>query len=273
MGNFKDVAVIDVLVKPGDSIEVDTPLVTLETDKATMDVPSTAVGVVEKLHASKGGKVNTGDLIATVRAADGAIRRRRQPAGPQRCPLPQARQLRRPPRHAAPQPPGGAGRAGRRARAAAREQPAAQPAAAQRRRRTRAQRSGSPIDEPGFSRAHAGPSVRKLRARARRGSGAGQRPRLQGPHHARRRQGVRQGRARRRYRGRTPGAAGAAGDDRSAGSAGGRLRAVRTHDHRAAVAHPAHLRSAPARELGEHPARHAVRRGGHHRARAGARRD
>src|SRR5579862_6665118 len=72
MGNFKDVAVIDVLVKPGDSIELDTPLVTLETDKATMDVPSTAVGVVEKLHASKGGKVNTGDLVATVRAAAGA---------------------------------------------------------------------------------------------------------------------------------------------------------------------------------------------------------
>src|SRR6516164_4276209 len=68
MGNFKDVAVIDVLVKPGDSIAIDTPLVTLESDKATMDVPSTAVGVVEKVHASKGGTVNTGDLIATVRA-------------------------------------------------------------------------------------------------------------------------------------------------------------------------------------------------------------
>src|SRR5262252_3541353 len=71
MGNFKDVAVIDVLVKPGDNIAIDTPLVTLESDKATMDVPSTAVGVVEKVHTSKGGKVNTGDLIATVRA-DGA---------------------------------------------------------------------------------------------------------------------------------------------------------------------------------------------------------
>ncbi|HYP64774.1 MAG TPA: biotin/lipoyl-containing protein, partial [Steroidobacteraceae bacterium] len=75
MGNFKDVAVIDVLVKPGDSIAIDTPLVTLESDKATMDVPSTAVGVVEKVHTSKGGTVNTGDLIATVRA-DGAPRAR-----------------------------------------------------------------------------------------------------------------------------------------------------------------------------------------------------
>src|SRR5437868_2451955 len=68
MGNFKDVAVIDVLVKPGDAVVIDSPLVTLESDKATMDVPSTAVGVVEKLHTNKGGKVNTGDLIVTVRA-------------------------------------------------------------------------------------------------------------------------------------------------------------------------------------------------------------
>ena len=54
MGNFKDVAVIDVLVKPGDTIEVDTPLVTLESDKATMDVPSTVGGVIEKLHTRQG---------------------------------------------------------------------------------------------------------------------------------------------------------------------------------------------------------------------------
>jgi pyruvate dehydrogenase E2 component (dihydrolipoamide acetyltransferase) len=69
MGNFKDVAVIDVLVKPGESIEPEAPLVTLETEKATMDVPSTASGVIEKIHVQKGGKVNAGDLIATVRAA------------------------------------------------------------------------------------------------------------------------------------------------------------------------------------------------------------
>jgi pyruvate/2-oxoglutarate dehydrogenase complex dihydrolipoamide acyltransferase (E2) component len=47
MGNFKDVAVIDVLVKPGESIETEAPLVTLETEKATMDVPSTAGGIIE----------------------------------------------------------------------------------------------------------------------------------------------------------------------------------------------------------------------------------
>ena len=69
MGNFKDVAVIDVLVKPGESIEPEAPLVTLETEKATMDVPSTASGVIEKVHVAKGGTVSPGDLIVTVRAA------------------------------------------------------------------------------------------------------------------------------------------------------------------------------------------------------------
>ncbi|TLY73143.1 MAG: biotin/lipoyl-binding protein, partial [Gammaproteobacteria bacterium] len=68
MGNFKDVAVIDVLVKPGESIQPEAPLVTLETEKATMDVPSTASGVIEKVHVAKGGKVSAGDLIATVRS-------------------------------------------------------------------------------------------------------------------------------------------------------------------------------------------------------------
>ncbi len=68
MGNFKDVAIIDVLVKPGEKIELETSLVTLETEKATMDVPSTVGGVVEKVHVSKGGTVSPGDLIVTVRA-------------------------------------------------------------------------------------------------------------------------------------------------------------------------------------------------------------
>jgi len=68
MGNFKDVAVIDVLVKPGETIEPEAPLVTLETEKATMDVPSTAGGVVEKVHVAKGGKVSPGDLVVTLRS-------------------------------------------------------------------------------------------------------------------------------------------------------------------------------------------------------------
>ena len=56
MGSFKDVAVIDVLVKPGETIAVETPLVTLETDKATMDVPSTVAGVMEKIQSPRAAR-------------------------------------------------------------------------------------------------------------------------------------------------------------------------------------------------------------------------
>ena len=67
MGSFDSVGVIDVLVKAGDTVDIDTPLVTLETDKATMDVPSTAKGVVEKVHVAKGGKVSPGSVVVTVK--------------------------------------------------------------------------------------------------------------------------------------------------------------------------------------------------------------
>ena len=66
LGGFKDVAVIDVLVKPGDRVEADTPLLTLETEKATMDVPSPAAGVIEKLLVQKGGLVSTGTAVAVL---------------------------------------------------------------------------------------------------------------------------------------------------------------------------------------------------------------
>jgi len=68
MGSFSDVAIIDVLVKPGDAIEKEASLITLETEKATMDVPSDVSGVVEKVHVKKGGTVSPGDVVATVRA-------------------------------------------------------------------------------------------------------------------------------------------------------------------------------------------------------------
>src|SRR5271154_2077912 len=72
MGNFKDVAVIDILFKPVETIEMEAPLVTLETEKATMDVPSTVGGVIEKIHVAKGGTVSPGDLIVTVRSQEAA---------------------------------------------------------------------------------------------------------------------------------------------------------------------------------------------------------
>jgi dihydrolipoamide dehydrogenase len=69
LGNFTDVAVIDVLVKAGERVEVDTPLITLETDKATMDVPSSHAGVVASLAVKKGDKVSTGSPILTLASA------------------------------------------------------------------------------------------------------------------------------------------------------------------------------------------------------------
>ena len=72
LGNFDEVAVVDVLIKPGDKIEIDTPLVTLETDKATMDVPSTAIGTVTEVLVQKGGKIGKGGLIARVEGTEAA---------------------------------------------------------------------------------------------------------------------------------------------------------------------------------------------------------
>jgi dihydrolipoamide dehydrogenase len=68
IGDFKDVEVIDVLVKPGDKIEVDTPLITLETEKATMDVPATDAGVVKSVALKKGDRVSKGSLILELEA-------------------------------------------------------------------------------------------------------------------------------------------------------------------------------------------------------------
>ena len=72
LGGFKDVVIIDVLVKPGDHVEADTPLLTLETEKATMDVPSPAAGVIEKLLVQKGGLVSTGTAVALLTIATDA---------------------------------------------------------------------------------------------------------------------------------------------------------------------------------------------------------
>ena len=70
LGDFKDVEVIDVLVKAGDKIDVDTPLITLETEKATMDVPSTAAGVVKSVAVKKGDRVSKGSVIVQVEGGE-----------------------------------------------------------------------------------------------------------------------------------------------------------------------------------------------------------
>jgi pyruvate dehydrogenase E2 component (dihydrolipoamide acetyltransferase) len=80
LGSFKDVTVIEVLVQVGEQLEVDTPLATLETEKATMDVPAPHAGVVKSLHIERGGKVNTGDLVAVVELASDSSEATAEPA-------------------------------------------------------------------------------------------------------------------------------------------------------------------------------------------------
>lgn len=71
LGDFSDVEVIEVLVKPGDEVAVEDPLVTLETDKAAMDVPATQAGKVAEVKVAVGDKVNEGDVVVTVEASSG----------------------------------------------------------------------------------------------------------------------------------------------------------------------------------------------------------
>jgi dihydrolipoamide dehydrogenase len=68
LGNFDAVPVVDVLVRPGDTIEVDAPLVTLETDKASMDVPATHAGKITEVLVKRGDKVGKGTVIARLEA-------------------------------------------------------------------------------------------------------------------------------------------------------------------------------------------------------------
>jgi pyruvate dehydrogenase E2 component (dihydrolipoamide acetyltransferase) len=72
LGDFADVEVIEVMVKAGDTVAVEAPLITLETDKATMDVPSTAAGRVAEVVVKKGDRVSKGSEIAIVETAAAA---------------------------------------------------------------------------------------------------------------------------------------------------------------------------------------------------------
>src|SRR3954462_2217229 len=66
ISDFKDVPVIEVLIKPGDTVKAEDSLVTLESDKATLDVPSPLAGVVKEVTVKVGDKVSEGTLIARV---------------------------------------------------------------------------------------------------------------------------------------------------------------------------------------------------------------
>ena len=81
IGDFKDVAVIEVLVKPGDTIKAEQSLITVESDKASMEIPSSHAGVVKELKVQLGDKVNEGTVVLTLDAAgEGALTSTSAPA-------------------------------------------------------------------------------------------------------------------------------------------------------------------------------------------------
>ena len=67
MGDFKDVEIIEVLVKEGQTIKKNDSLITLESDKSSVEVPSSHGGKIEKINLKIGDKVNKGDLILTLK--------------------------------------------------------------------------------------------------------------------------------------------------------------------------------------------------------------
>lgn len=129
LGDFKDVEIVEVQVKVGDTVQPESPLLTLETDKAAMEVPAPSAGRVVDIAVRKGGRVSKGDLILTLETTSA-------PA-PQRVPP--------------PAPPVSAAIAGAAPTAPASIQKLASNAVFM-----------PPIDEHTFATAHASPAVRKF---------------------------------------------------------------------------------------------------------------
>ena len=134
IGDFKDVAVIEVLVKPGDTIKEEQSLITVESDKASMEIPSSAAGTLKELKVKVGDTVNIGDLIGVLEGAGGS-------AAPAPAPAPATAAA------AAPAP------------AASASSPAPAPAAAA---PAAAAPAHDPTKAPTGSLPHASPSVRKF---------------------------------------------------------------------------------------------------------------
>ncbi|WP_107929329.1 dihydrolipoyllysine-residue acetyltransferase [Neisseria animaloris] len=133
IGGHENVDVIAVEIKVGDTVSEDDTLITLETDKATMDVPSTAAGVVKAVYVKVGDKVSQGTQIIEVETAGGVA------AVPAAAPAQEA------PKAAAPAP-----------------QAAPAPAAPKADAAPVAAFGNTPVNEAAFAKAHAGPSARKL---------------------------------------------------------------------------------------------------------------
>ena len=152
IGGFKDVNVIDVLVKDGQQIEKETPLVTIETEKAAMDVPSPLAGKIAQVKLKTGDKVSEGSVILLIEPSAAAP--------PADKPAPAATAPDKAAEPAAAPPPEQAPAASAAPKAAAPAAPAAPATAVP----TPAQAAeGRPaIDERAFSKAHASPSIRKF---------------------------------------------------------------------------------------------------------------
>jgi dihydrolipoamide dehydrogenase len=90
LGDAKGVNVVDVLVKKGSEIRVEDPLITLETEKASMDVPSPVSGIVDSIEVKKGDEVSAGALIAKVQVTDAAAAPATTPAPAAASPAPAA---------------------------------------------------------------------------------------------------------------------------------------------------------------------------------------
>jgi dihydrolipoamide dehydrogenase len=105
IGDFKDIPVIEVLVKPGDAVEKEESLVTLESDKATMEVPSTHAGRIKELKVKLGDKVSQGMVIATLEVIPAEAGTQTAAKAPPASPAPSATPQSAPPKDAT----GGAG--------------------------------------------------------------------------------------------------------------------------------------------------------------------
>ena len=88
IGDYSDVPVIDICVKVGDTIKVDDALVTLESDKATMDVPSSTAGIVKEIRVALGDKISEGSVVAVVEAADADTDAAAEATKPAAAPVP-----------------------------------------------------------------------------------------------------------------------------------------------------------------------------------------
>ncbi|WP_375184947.1 dihydrolipoyl dehydrogenase [Aquabacterium sp.] len=88
IGDFKDVAIIEVLVKPGDTVKAEQSLITVESDKASMEIPSSHAGVVKELKVALGDKINQGTVILTLEAAEAAASAPANASAPSAAPTP-----------------------------------------------------------------------------------------------------------------------------------------------------------------------------------------